>query len=398
MSRDDGTTTVVTGLQHLVEKGLNTLPPGRLAVLTHQCAVDKNGTHLLQHLSAARRTPELVLSPEHGLWSTHQDMEAVGAQRDQVFGLPVNSLYGEDEQSLDPSQAILRGMDVLVADMQDVGARYYTYAASLLRCMRVAQDTGTRIVVLDRPNPIGGEVMEGNLVAPGFESFVGDLSVPNRHGMTLGELMLFASRQEGLNVDLEIIKVHGWTRHQFYDDTGLLWIQPSPNMPTPATAAVYPGMCLLEGTNLSEGRGTTTPFELFGAPWINAQDLVADVLDEVGTSGFVLTPAAFRPQFQKYAGKVCAGARVHVTQPRRFRSLPLALAILKHCLKKYPRQFAWRSAAYEFVTDRLAIDLLLGDETPRRLLEGQRRVTEIVESMTASAGAFESRREAVLLY
>lgn len=389
---------VSTGLQRLVDEGFNALPRGLLAVLTHQCAVDARGKHLLHHLATAGRKPALVLSPEHGLWSTHQDMESVGEPRDPVFGMPVHSLYGDDQGSLDPAASLLDSIDVLVADMQDVGARYYTYAATLLRCMRVAQHTGTRVVVLDRPNPINGMHIEGNLVSPGFNSFVGDIPVPNRHGMTLGELALFAREIEGLDTDLEVIRMEGWNRESFYWETELLWVPPSPNMPTPGTALVYPGMCLLEGTNLSEGRGTTTPFEVFGAPWVEPLELVQAVAREPELHGFIMAPCAFRPQFGKWAGQVCRGARIHVTDPTVFRSLPLALVVIRHILHRHDADFAWRHQPYEFVSDRLAIDLLLGHDQPRTMLEAGEDVEAVVALLAGQRSGFENRRNAMLLY
>jgi uncharacterized protein YbbC (DUF1343 family) len=387
-----------TGLDRLLRDGIPGPASQRIAVLANQASVDRTGTHLLQHLARIGRPPSLVLSPEHGLWGTHQDMEDVGRDNDPVFGLPVHSLYGSTLGSLDPSVALLQDIDLLVADLQDVGARYYTFAATLVRCMAAAAHTGTRVLVLDRPNPLGGAVVEGNLVEPGLASFVGEIPVPQRHGLTLGELALLARRTGPIHVDLAVLPVSGWDRSTLFPGTGLPWVPPSPNMPTPATALVYPGTCLVEGTNVSEGRGTTTPFEVVGAPFVDPHRLIQAVAQERVSAGAALLPIVFRPQFGKYAGLACRGVRIAVTDPQALRPLALGLALVKWLHLLFAPDFQWRTETYEFVSDRLAIDLLLGESWVRPALEQNAAVADVVARMEQSARSFHDQRGQVLLY
>jgi uncharacterized protein YbbC (DUF1343 family) len=386
------------GLDGLAAEGFAFCRGAKVALLCNQAAIDAGGTHLIRHALGQELDLVRVLSPEHGLWSTHQDMEAVHERNDPVFGLPVESLYGDTLQSLDPAREQLDGVDMLLVDLPDVGTRYYTYAATLARCMRVASETGTRVVVLDRPNPINGVDVEGGLPHVSLRSYVGELPVPHRHGLTLGELACVALEEEEVDCDLTIYPVHGWERARYGDELGMLWVPPSPNMPTVETAVVYPGLCLLEGTNVSEGRGTTTPFLLFGAPWVTPHALASRLTEELPDGGFALTPACFRPQFQKFAGELCNGLRLHVTDRSRFRPLAFGIGLVKWLLLLHPGRFDWRREEYEFVTDRLAIDLLLGDPGARAMLEGEHPVAEVMDHLEASAAGFDKTRRSVLLY
>jgi len=387
-----------TGLDVLVDQDFACCRGARVGVLTHQCGYDASGTHLIEHLAARDNQPALVLSPEHGLWSTHQDMEPVRAKTDPIFQLPVASLYGDSEESLAPASALLAGLDLLLIDLQDVGSRYYTYAATAVKTARAAAGTALRIIVLDRPNPIGGTAVEGGLIKDELRSYVGEIAVPQRHGLTIGELVLHAVRDEGLDVDLTIVPMEGWDRDRYYDELELTWIPPSPNMPSPATALVYPGICLLEGTNVSEGRGTTTPFELFGAPWVNSRQLASAIAREEPCRGFVLIPACFRPQFGKWGMQQCSGLRVHVTDRTAFLPVAFGLAVTKSLCRLYPGQFDWRREAYEFVSDKLAIDLLLGDEAYRLRMEAGESVQALMADMNAASESFRGKRPDMLLY
>lgn len=389
---------VKTGLDVLVDECFERCRGAALGVLANQCAVDSRGVHLISHLQGLNLGPKLVLSPEHGLWSTHQDMEAVHETADPVFGCTVASLYGDCEESLAPARELLSGIDILLADMQDVGARYYTYAATLSKTLRVAAATGTRVIVLDRPNPVNGVDLEGGILLDSMRSYVGELPIPNRHGLTLGELTRLAAGTMESEPPLEVIPMEGWQRSAFYDDTGLLWVPPSPNMPTVATAVVYPGLCLLEGTNVSEGRGTTTPFELFGAPWVRPAQLAARIAAEVPADSYVVTPTCFRPQFGKWAGKLCNGLRLHVTDRRSFNSFGLGLALIKWLRLLHPEDFDWHREEYEFVTDRLAIDLLIGDDAARRHLENGNPVVDVLRMLEESARDFGEARKRAMLY
>lgn len=385
-----------TGLERLLGEERRLVRGARVGLLVNQTSVDGElAPSLLRFAAADDLTIAAVFGPEHGLWGTHQDMEGVSSGRDPLSGLPVRSLYGDDEASLAPDPAALDGLDALVFDIQDVGARYYTFVYSLLHAMEVAARCGVRVVVCDRPNPIGGADIEGNLVAAGFESFVGRWPLPNRHGLTVGELArLFQERHP---CDLDVVPMDGWRRDLWYDDTGLPWVAPSPNMPTLETAAVYPGMCLLEATNLSEGRGTTRPFETFGAPWLDPVRFAAR-LNEAALPGVRFRPLLFRPMFQKHAGVVCGGAQIHVTDRGAFRPVLTGLTVLAVARALAPDRFAWRTEVYEFVSDRPAIDLLAGTDRWRHALEGDVAPREILDEAAGDRDAFEATARAIRRY
>lgn len=350
---------------------------------------------LLQLAAADDVTIAAVFGPEHGLWGTHQDMEGVPSGRDPISGLPVRSLYGDDEASLAPDPAAFDGVDVLVFDIQDVGSRYYTFVYSLLHAMEIAERCGVRVIVCDRPNPLNGVAVEGNLVSEGYDSFVGRWPLPNRHGLTAGELAgLFATRHP---CSLDVVPMEGWRRAAWYDDTGLPWVAPSPNMPTPDTAAIYPGLCLLEGTNLSEGRGTTRPFEIFGAPWLDP-DRYAAALNAAELPGVRFRPLLFRPMFQKHAGTVCGGVQVHVTDRGRLEPVLLGLTTIAVARDLEPERFRWRTERYEFVSDRPAIDLLAGTDAWRIALDAGAAPRALLADTGAALATFEETARAVRLY
>jgi uncharacterized protein YbbC (DUF1343 family) len=285
--------------------------------------------------------------------------------------------------------------DILLIDLQDVGTRVYTFIWTVVYCLRQASASGKKVVVLDRPNPIGGR-LEGNLLRPELRSFVGLHEIPMRHGLTMGELALLCNR-EGIHADLEVIKMQGWTRSMFFADTGLPWVFPSPNMPTPLTALVYPGQVLWEGTNVSEGRGTTLPFELLGAPFIRPQD-VLERLCRTELPGCVLRPIIFEPTSGKWAGQSCAGFHIHVTEPSCFLSYRLSLALLEALLHVYPQDFAWKQPPYEYEYEKLPIDLILGDRAVREAVENGADIIGLERSWQEELAAFDERRRAVFLY
>jgi uncharacterized protein YbbC (DUF1343 family) len=333
-----------------------------------------------------------LFGPEHGFAGTAQDLDGVS---DASAGpLRVHSLYGSSFESLKPSAEQLRGLDALVIDLQDVGSRYYTFQATMLYCLEACAANGVAAVVLDRPNPLGGVAVEGPALRPGFESFVGPRNVPTRHGLTMGELArLYAVP----GLQLEVIVCDGWRREWYFEQTGLPWALPSPNMPTVDTAVVYPGMCLIEGTNLSEGRGTTRPFELVGAPWIDPRALAARLEGE-GLPGVRFRPAWFRPTFQKFAGQDCGGVQLHVTHRHVFHPVRTGLAVLAALRDLSGTRFAWRTEEYEFVSDRPAIDLLFGSDRERLALEGGTPWRDIAAAWGPEEAAFRSERTAALLY
>ncbi|MDP2308458.1 MAG: DUF1343 domain-containing protein [Pseudomonadota bacterium] len=386
-----------TGLEVLFDD-VSRLAGLRVGVCCNHTAVDPNLDHLLDRLAAAGISVRRVFAPEHGLHATAQDMIAVEGEDD---GPAVVSLYGDSAASLRPDPALLRDLDVVLFDIQDIGTRYYTYQATLGYLMEVAATTGTRVIVLDRPNPIDGITIEGNLVQPGFESFVSAYPLPVRHGLTMGELALYFRDVLGIACALEVVKCEGWDPTQRFDATGLPWVYPSPNMPTLETALLYPGMCLIEGTNLSEGRGTTRPFHLVGAPWLDASvftRLCRQGAIDNELAGVAFRTATFEPRFQKFAGKVCHGVEVTITNPDQLESFLLGLVVLEAALRAAPSQFKWRTETYEFVDTPIAIDLLCGSAEARVGLESRVRPRDLLNGWKGEIAAWEEVREGILLY
>ncbi|KAB2840638.1 DUF1343 domain-containing protein [bacterium] len=385
-----------TGLDRLLRFHRKWIQGKRVALLAHPASVDKHLRHALEVLQEEAAAKVIALfGPEHGIHGQAQDMESVGGST--YRGIPVYSLYGKDEASLKPSRESLKDVEVLICDLQDVGARYYTFIYTIAFCMEVAKETGTKVVVLDRPNPINGHQVEGNLVAPGFRSFVGWFPLAVRHGMTVGELAQMFRHEFDLKCDLEVVTMKGWHRRRYMDELDTPWVLPSPNMPTVDTAVVYPGMCLVEGTELSEGRGTTRPFEFLGAPYVDPEALVRR-LREFRLPGVRFRPIYFKPGFQKHAGQTCGGAQLHVTRRKAFKSLLTGVAALKAAHDLYPQEFQFRHRAYEFVDQIPAIDLLAGNAKLRTQLENGASLQEIEASWEDERQAFLETRKKYLLY
>jgi len=391
------TPPVQTGLERLL--GMPEMVRGRRwALLANHAAVTAAlDPARVAMADAGCGTPALLLAPEHGLDGVAQDMESVGDVRDPVTGVPVRSLYGSDAASLAPSDGDLDGIDLVVVDVPDIGTRYYTFAASVDATMAVCARGGVEVVVLDRPNPIGGVARSGGMVHPGFESFVSQLPTPVRHGLTLGELSLLLQRERHPELELTVVTCRGWARDQWWDATGLPWVAPSPNMPTLDTAALYPGLCLVEATTLSEGRGTTRPFHLVGAPWVEPERLVAS-LRRLGLEGVGFRAARFRPEFQKHSGAVCGGVELHVLDRDGFDPLWLGLELLRAFRDHDPERFGWRPDPYEFVADVPALDLLTGSAEARRTLEAGEPLEPLLEDWADEVAAFAAALEGVLLY
>jgi len=386
---------VESGLEVLVHRRAGLLRGRRVGLLAHQASVDGRLEHaapLLADLRGARLVR--LLAPEHGLWGAEQDHAPVHSTRDPVTSLRVWSLYGARRT---PTRAMLRGLDTLVVDLQDVGARYYTFAWTLVLAMRACARAGVPVIVLDRPNPLGGARIEGNLPDPAFTSFVGLHPLPARHGLTIGELARYANVEHGIGCRLTVVPMRGWRRTMLWEDTGLPWVAPSPNMPTPDTARVYPGGCLIEGTNLSEGRGTTRPFEWVGAPFLDPHRY-ARALEGLGLPGVHFRPARFVPTFHKWAGRVCGGVQVHVTDRGRFKPFLTGLALLATARRVAPRGFAWRRPPYEFERRRLPIDILCGTDAIRLALERGEALARIEERWQAGLRRWKRRRDPLLLY
>jgi molybdopterin-guanine dinucleotide biosynthesis protein MobB len=367
-----------------------------IGLLTNPSGVTSRGVPTWKALfeSADARLVRLF-APEHGVDGGAIYMEAVGDAVHPRTGLPVVSLYGDSIESLRPKPEHLAGLDALVFDVQDVGARYYTFVWTMLLAMEVCARAGVRFVVCDRPNPIGGAV-EGAPQDPDYLSFVGMHPIAVRHGMTAGELARLLAAERGIDVDLDVVPVAGWARQTSFEATGLPWVPPSPNIPAPRTALVYPGQCLLEGTNLSEGRGTTRPFEVFGAPWLESEAFAA-ALNARGLPGASFLPTHFRPMFDKHAGETCGGALLHVADRSAFRSLETGLAIVETARRLGGARFRWRTEPYEFDA-RPAIDLLTGSPRFRRALESGEGTGAEIARHEAGAIEFLRRREPFLLY
>jgi molybdopterin-guanine dinucleotide biosynthesis protein MobB len=336
-----------------------------------------------------------LFGPEHGVDGGAIYMEAVGHAIHPPTGLPAVSLYGSSLASLKPRREDLQGLDALVFDVADVGARYYTYVWTMMLAMEACAEEGLRLVVCDRPNPIGGEV-EGAAQEPGYLSFVGLYPVSVRHGMTAGELARLIAAERKLDLDLVISPVAQWARNLPFEATGLPWVSPSPNIPSPATALLYPGMCLLEGTNVSEARGTTRPFEMFGAPWLPAVE-VAEALNRLVLPGVEFLPIHFRPLFDKHAGRTCGGALLRVTDREAFSSFETGLHVVRTIKRIAPDEFSWRSEPYEF-DRRPAIDLLTGSARFRELVDADAGIESELARHRAGARDFLERRRSHLLY
>jgi len=389
-----------TGLDVLVAQNFAPLRGLRIGVVAHPASVDSQLRHIIELLAHAPQVKlAAIFGPEHGLLGQAQDLIAVSADESNKGGsVAVHSLYGANFESLRPTPEQLKGLDALVIDMQDVGSRYYTFQATMLYCMQVALPLRIKVFVLDRPNPIGGEAVEGPALLKGFGSYVGAHNLATRHGLTMGELALLYERELGLDDgELQVVPCEGWKRGQYFDETGLPWVLPSPNMPTVDTAIVYPGQCLIEGTNLSEGRGTTRPFEICGAPWLDGTKLSRRMNDEK-LPGVHFRGLAFRPTFQKHAGKDCGGVQMHVTDRKTFQPVRASLALLSAIREMSGEQFAWRTEIYEFVKDPIAIDLLFGSARERKHLEEKKPWRELLPAWEREEEQFKQRRHMSLLY
>jgi uncharacterized protein YbbC (DUF1343 family) len=398
--------STLSGLDILCTERLDICRGRRVGLLCHPASVDARLVHAVDRLVASGVRPTRLFGPEHGVRGEAQDMIGVAGGRDSRTGIPVTSLYGSSLSSLAPTPEALADIDVLLVDLQDVGSRYYTFIWTMALCMQAAARAGVAVVVLDRPNPIGGTEVEGGEVSPESESFVGLGSIPVRHGLTIGEVAQLVRAglpwgaprfQTPLDLDLTVIAMRGWKRNDFFESTELPWVFPSPNMPTVDTALVYPGQCLLEGTNVSEGRGTTRPFEVFGAPFIDGYAL-AEELSRESLAGVRFRPLSFRPTFHKFAGQICGGVQVHVTDRSLFRPYRTGVAVLRALKRLGGEAFRWRTEPYEFVSDRPAIDLLTGNSAIREGVDAQRPLDELVQTWSQAEQAFAQRRRACLLY
>jgi uncharacterized protein YbbC (DUF1343 family) len=385
---------VHSGLENLLERP-DPLKGLRVGLVVNPSSITAELEHASLALSRRRGVRVTALfGPEHGISADAQDLVEVGHTRDRATGLPVFSLYGETRV---PTPEMLAHVDAMVFDVQDVGSRYYTFVYTMLHVLEACARERKRVVVLDRPNPIGGDAVDGNVLDPGYRSFVGLHPLAVRHGMTCGELALLFAEELSLDVDLHVVRMKGWRRAMAYEDTGLPWVMPSPNIPTVDTAFVYPGGCLVEGTNLSEGRGTTRPFELVGAPWLDANAL-ARALGKERLPGVGFRATAFTPTFQKHAGRLCHGVQLHVTDRRRFPAFLAYALLVHHARRQDEKRFAWRDPPYEYEFVRLPIDILFGSDRPRRAIEAGVSPKRLASGWRREAAAFAKRRAKYLLY
>jgi uncharacterized protein YbbC (DUF1343 family) len=389
---------VLTGLDRVAageSEALGLVRGRRVGLLAHPASVDHQLRHAEAVLRAAGAQVAALFGPEHGYAGEAQDM--IGVEEERREQIPVYSLYGSTFEDLSPRPAWLRGLDAMVIDLQDVGSRYYTFVWSAALMLKECARAGVPCVVLDRPNPLGGVVLEGAPQRPGYRSFVGLYDVPVRHGMTIGEIATMVQELDGLDREsLHVVKMFGYDRAMEWYDTGLPWVLPSPNMPTPNTAYVYPGGCLIEGTNLSEGRGSTRPFEMWGAPFVDGQRLARDLAPHA--EGAVLRPLMFEPTFHKHAGKRCGGVQVHVMDPAKFRSYALYLRMIAYVAMSAGGAFSFRTETYEYVSDRPAIDLLTGGPEFREAVESRQALDDLFAFYGRSLAPFEALRREWLLY
>lgn len=384
------------GLEVLLDDPQTILAEARVGLICHPASVDHRYRHAADLFDAH---PDIALTtlfgPQHGIWGqTQDDMIEWEGFTDARTGLPVYSLYGEQRK---PTPAMLTNCDVLVVDLQDVGTRIYTFIYTMALAMEAAREAGKRVVVLDRPNPINGMQMDGNVLEPGHESFVGMYPLPTRHGMTIGELAAMFNAEFGIGCDLTVVPMAGWRRAMWHDDAGAPWVFPSPNMPTLDSATVFPGTVHIEGTTISEGRGTTRPFELIGAPHIDPHALAA-ALERDALPGVIFRPCYFEPTFQKHARAVCGGVQLHVTDRDRFPAALAGIAVLRAMLCQDPSTPIWKEPPYEYVHDRFPFDVIAGTQTLREQLTEQVPLAEIAADWAHGLATFAAQRRPYLRY
>jgi len=387
---------VKLGLEKVLGERLDVLKNLRVGLICNQASVN----HQFHHAADLfQDNPQIKLvklfGPQHGIRGDVQDnMIETSHGIDQVTGLPIYSLYSETRE---PTAEMLSGLDALVLDLQDVGCRVYTFIYTLANSMIACSKFGKKMIVLDRPNPIGGIEVEGNTLEKGHESFVGQYPIPMRHGLTVGELAKLFNREFGINCELEVVSMDGWDREYFYDETDAPWVMPSPNMPTIDTTIVFPGTVFFEGTQVSEGRGTTRPFEIVGAPYIIAKEY-ADALASLKLPGITFRPINFLPTFQKHMGATCGGVFVHIAVRKIFEPVMTGLAMVKTIVDLYPSEFKWKNPPYEYVFDRNPFDVIAGTDKIRNLIENGNSMEDIKLSWQEDVKDFKKLREKYLLY
>ena len=388
--------SVRPGIEVLLEKRTDLIRGARVGAVVHPASVLRDLRHTADVLFDLGNCQLVSLfGPQHGARGEKQDnMIESEFYRDPDTGLPVHSLYGETRR---PTDEMMKDIDVLLFDLQDVGTRVYTFIYTMAYCMEACAAWGKRMIVLDRPNPVNGVQVEGNLLNLEYKSFVGLYPIPMRHGMTTGELALLFNTEFGIHCDLTVVEMEGWQRRFWHDQTGLPWVQPSPNLPTLDSAVVYPGLVLVEGTCLSEGRGTTHPFELIGAPFIRSRGF-AEVLNGLKLPGVWFRPAYFQPTFQKWAGNMCGGIQIHVKDREIFEPHLTGIAIISAACAMYPESFKWRDPPYEYELEKMPIEILCGGTGIPGMIRRHVPLNQIRESWQEDVSAFLRRRSPYLLY
>ncbi len=388
--------TVKLGLEKILDEQINLLKGKRIGLVCNPASVNHQYQHAADLFYENKQINLTTLfGPQHGIRGDVQDnMIETSHIIDSHTEIPIYSLYSETRQ---PTEQMLSGIDALVFDLQDVGCRVYTFIYTMANCMRACAEYGKKMFILDRPNPINGINIEGNLLEAGHESFVGMYPIPMRHGMTVGELAKLFNKDFELHCDLEVITMDNWEREDFYDETDAPWVIPSPNMPTVDTAIVFPATVFFEGTQVSEGRGTTRPFETVGASYINAIEL-ADVLTSLELSGVIFRPINFLPTFQKFSNESCGGVFLHIIDRELFEPVITGLAITKIIYELYPDSFKWKIPPYEYVYDRNPFDVIAGTTTIRESIEQGKSVNEIKNSWQTDIKEFNNTRMKYLLY
>lgn len=389
-------TNIRLGIERLIAEKSGLIEGGRIGLICNQSSVTHKFSHAADELFAFKKSELVALfGPQHGIRGEVQDnMIETPHATDRKTGLPVYSLYSETRE---PTEEMLKGIDALVFDMQDVGCRVYTFIYTMANCMIAAKKFGLKVVVCDRPNPINGMNVEGNILSEEFKSFVGQYRIPMRHGMTVGELARLFNEQFNIGCDLQVMKMEGWKREMWFDETNAPWVLPSPNMPTAETATVFPGTVYLEGTMLSEGRGTTRPFEIVGAPFISATEFAA-YLNGLSMPGVFFRECGFQPTFQKHAGMICEGVQIHVMDRDVFKPVIAGVAVMKAAVDLYGERFEWKKPPYEYIYDKLPIDVIAGTDDLRLKIEKSESLQHISEAWEEDETNFKSLRNDFLLY
>lgn len=387
---------VKTGLEsYLSEKGKSRSKP-KTGLLANPASVLPDFTPAVD---AILKKSNIILSalfgPQHGIFAHTQDnMITWNGFNHPILNIPVYSLYGDFRK---PSEEMLSNIDELVIDLQDTGTRVYTFASTMFYCIEACAQSGKKIIVLDRPNPVNGEAIEGNVIDDGYYSFVGMLPVSMRHGLTMGELAVLYKKKNKIDCDLKVVKMKGWKREMCFDETGLPWVMPSPNMPATETAAVYPGTVLLEGTNISEGRGTTRPFEIIGTPFIDA-DKLKNLLESYKLSGVIFRAVHFQPGFNKWKDELCKGVQIHITDKRLFKPYLTGVAIIKAIAELCGKKFRWKKPPYEYEYKKFPIDIISGSEKLRKNIENGRKIDDMEEEWLESAEKYRRLKKETSLY